>query len=173
MTIQNVVIPAEKIGEDVLPPDLSTAKELYEIASTLALGDMCLAEVLAKILEKLDAKKEELAALLRTAKLWTDYMNMLDVLHQFLRAKRIGDWNLHLQSVRDILSYFAVSEHSLYTKSAYVYLQTMLELLEIHPDVHKRFEEGHHVIRRTDCYWSGLSTNLTLSRREMLKHMVV
>lgn len=120
MAIQDSVRPAEKTGEDLLPPDLSTARELYEIASTLALDDLCSAEVLAKILEKLDAKKEELSALLRTAKLWTEYMNMVDVLHRFLRAERIGNWNLHLQSVRDMLPYFAASGHSLCAKSAYV-----------------------------------------------------
>lgn len=40
----------------------------------------------------------------------------------------------------------------------------MLELPETHPDVHKRFEEGHHVVRRTDCYWAGLSTDLTIEQ---------
>ena len=71
MAIQNGVRPAEKTGEDLLPSDLSTVKVLYEIASTLALDDQGSAEVLAKILEKLDAKKNQLSALLRMAKLWT------------------------------------------------------------------------------------------------------
>ena len=63
--------------------------------------------------------------------------------------------------------------HMLYAKSAYVYLQMMLNLPESHPDVHQQFEKGYHVVRRSDRYWAGLSTDLTIEqvlRRSVQPH---
>ena len=61
-----------------------------------------------------------------------------------------------------MLPYFAAAGHNLYAKSAYVYLQTMTMLPETHPDVHQKFEEGYHVVRRIDRYWGGLFTDLII-----------
>ena len=62
------------------------------------------------------------------------------------------------------LPYFAAAGHNLYTKSAYLYLQKMTELKEDHPHVYKNFMEGSHVIRRTDRYWAGLSSDLIIKQ---------
>ena len=58
-----------------------------------------------------------------------------------------------------MLPYFVASGHRLYAKSAYVYLQMMTALPETHPDVQKKFEEGFHVVRRSNRYWAGMSTD--------------
>ncbi len=71
---------------------------------------------------------------------------------------------LHLQTVQDMLPYFAASGHSLYAKSAYVYLQIMLRLPQTHPDAHLKFMEGYHVVRRSDRFWAGLSTDLIIEQ---------
>ena len=46
---------------------------------------------------------------------------------------------LHQQSLREMLSYFAASGHHLYLKSLYVYLQTMSELPTTNPHLHEKF----------------------------------
>jgi len=56
-------------------------------------------------------------------------MNMIDLLRMFLKAKLIGDWDLHLRSLHDMLPYFAASGHRLYLKSVHLYLQKMAHLL--------------------------------------------
>ena len=63
-----------------------------------------------------------------------------------------------------MLPYFVASEHNLFAKSAYVYLQAMQELPDTHPDIQKRFEEGYHVVRRSERYWAGLSTDLIIEQ---------
>ena len=63
-----------------------------------------------------------------------------------------------------MLPYFAASGHSLYAKSAYVYLQIMLRLPETHTDAHRKFMEGYHVVRRIDMFWAGLSTDLFIEQ---------
>jgi hypothetical protein len=109
--------------------------------------------------EILDQKREN-----RTARLWIQYSEMIQILRTFIRAERTGDWNLHLQALHDMLPYFAAAGHNLYTKSCYVYLMIMKKLETDHPDVHQAFQNGHHVIRRSERYWAGLSTDLTIEQ---------
>lgn len=40
----------------------------------------------------------------------------------------------------------------------------MTALSETHPDVHKKFEEGFHVVRRSNRYWAGMSTDLIIEQ---------
>ena len=55
-------------------------------------------------------------------------MDMVKILRKFIKAEHMGNWSLHLEAVVDMLSYLAASGHSLYAKSARIYLQTMLSL---------------------------------------------
>ena len=77
-------------------------------------------------------------------------MDMMDILRRFIKAERTGNWDLHLHTVREMLPYFLAAGRTLYGKSAYVYLNNMLELESQHPDVHTSFKLGKHVIRRSD-----------------------
>ncbi len=69
-----------------------------------------------------------------------------------------------IQSVKQMLPYFAASGHTLYAKPAYIYLQSMLELSQTHPDVHHSFTNGYHVVRRSDRFWAGISTDLAIEQ---------
>ena len=61
-----------------------------------------------------------------------------------------------------MLPYFAASCHYLYLKSARLYLQSMYE----HPTVFDHFKDnGFHVIRTSDRYWGGISTDLTVEQK--------
>ena len=73
----------------------------------------------------------------------------------------IGNCTCRLRQMRP---YFASSSHNLYAKSAYIYLQKMLELPETHPDIHRSFLDGCHVIRSSNRYWAGLSSELIIEQ---------
>ena len=100
----------------------------------------------------------------RASTLWLQCMKMLDILRQFIKAERMGNWQLQLKSTYQMLQYFAASGHNLYTKSAYIYLQIMCKIEEPHPEVYEAFMRGHHVSRRSDCFWAGLSTDLVIEQ---------
>ena len=146
--------------------DLQEATDLFE---ELMLGrqqlteDICNHEALRRI-EKQILEYRESVKSLRTSTLWFQYMNMVDILRRFLKSERTGNWKLHLQSVSDMLPYFAASGHNLYAKSARLYLQDMMQLENTHPEVFKSFLEGHHVVRRSDRFWAGLSTDLVIEQ---------
>ena len=101
---------------------------------------------------------------LRTAQLWLLYMDMIHILRRFIKAEHTENWLLHQQSVRDMLPFFAAAGHHHYAKSGYLYLQQMEELHDKHPEIYSKFKEGYHVIRRTDRFWAGLSTDLVIEQ---------
>ena len=100
----------------------------------------------------------------RTANLWLQYMEMVEILLTFIKGERTGDFNLHLNALSKMLPYFASSGHHHYAKSAHIYLQTMQALEKESPDVYTKFQNGYHVVRRSDRYWAGLSTDLIIEQ---------
>ena len=74
-----------------------------------------------------------------------------------------GNW-LHLKALHEILPYFAAAGHTLYTKSAYMYCQQMQDLPNTHPQLNRSFLDGLHVVRYSDCFWAGLSTDLIIEQ---------
>ena len=75
----------------------------------------------------------------RTAALWIQYMNMIDILRSFIRAERTSNWELHLRTITEMLPYLAAAGHNLYVKCARLYLQEMASLPNDHPDVYEKF----------------------------------
>ena len=132
---------------------------------TLSVGDICSAGVLVRIQGKLDDLKQTMT--MRTSIPWLQYLDLVSILQMFIKAERMANWKLHLQTVQYMFLYFAASDHSLYAKSAYVSLQIMLRPPETHLDAHRKFMEGYHVVRRSDRFWAGLSTDLIIEQVPM------
>ena len=120
-------------------------------------------EAIEQIAFKIEEEKTSLQKF-GTARLWLQYMKMVQILCKFVKAERTGNWNLHLQAEQDMLPYLAASGYNAYTKSGYLYLQNMLCLKDKHPDVWAGFQNGHHVIQRSDRYGCGLSTDLVIEQ---------
>ncbi|XP_045199496.1 uncharacterized protein LOC123553863 [Mercenaria mercenaria] len=118
------------------------------------------------ILELMESYEQMKLDLLKykTARLWLQHMEMIDILKSFIKAERTGNWCLHLKSMQKMLPFFAAAGHNLYLKSAYLYLQQMISLPDSNPQLHNAFCNGFHVVRRGDRYWGGLSTDLAIEQ---------
>lgn len=125
---------------------------------------MCNDEEVKRLCRKFENVVQILMANGRTANLWGKYLEIISIFKTFLKAERTGNRELHLKCVRNMLPYFAVSGHNLYTKSSYVYLTDMRSLAKTHPYVHLQFVNGHHVMRRSDRHWAGLSMDLIIEQ---------
>ena len=122
-------------------------------------------EPLHKFNQLLKAKKDFLKKSNRTAKLWIQFMEYVDTIKMYIRAERIGDWDMHLSATRNMLNLFAAAGHFHYAKSARLYLQQMLELPVKYPNIHQAFKEkGYHTVRRSDRYWAGLWSDLIIEQ---------
>ena len=156
-------------GEDSRHPitdeDLKEAGKLYDdiLCDSSMAEQLLMSEAIKQISARITDTKESLSNK-RTASLWLQYLQMIGILQKFIKAERTGNWQLHLQAVCEMLPFLAAAGHNLYAKSAYLYLQHMAELEHVHPEVHSKFLVGHHVIRRSDRYWAGLSSDLIIEQ---------
>ena len=150
---------------DDVHPDLKKAGQIFDalLADDTQAEEICNSDVFKRISQVLEKHTSRIAEF-PMGQLWLQYMSMVELLLQFLRAERTGDFNLHLSSLRKMLPYLAAAGHSHYTKSAHVYLTDMLNLEKTHPVVYHQFLSGKFVIRRTDRFWAGLSTDLVIEQ---------
>ena len=148
-----------------IPEDLNSTIQLYDkvMAHEVSVDTVCSDIILDTVQQRLQDQSNALTSN-PTARLCIQYMRMVDLLHQFLKAERTGNWHLHLKLLQEMLPYFAAAGHNLYTKSVHIYLQQMLQLQAQHPDVYAFFSTGYHVIRRSDRYWAGLSSDLAIEQ---------
>uniref|UniRef100_A0A1X7UQ22 Uncharacterized protein n=1 Tax=Amphimedon queenslandica TaxID=400682 RepID=A0A1X7UQ22_AMPQE len=70
-----------------------------------------------------------------TATFRLQYIEYKEIVKLFIRAERVGDWNMHYVSVEKMLNLFAVTGHINCAKSSQLYLQQMLELPVLHNDI--------------------------------------
>ena len=147
------------------PVDLCELRDLYDslMKGEASTEDILSAPVLDSVRDIMNVARQSMKDL-HTAQLWLQYMDTIDILRTFLRSERTGDWRMHVHALHDMLPYLAAAGHNLYTKSIYVYLQRLAQLSIQHPDVHHQFQNGYHVVRRSDQYWAGLSTDLLIEQ---------
>jgi 5'-3' exonuclease len=145
------------------------SEELYTslLASEATLESVTTSDTMTKLKEKMDKKKTELQERSKTSQLWLNYQKMLQVARALIKADRTGSWLMHLSAVSDCLPIFAAAGHYNYLKSAYFYVQEMSKLEVTHPAVFRKFVLGCHVVRRSNQFWAGLSSDLVIEQTLM------
>ena len=126
--------------------------------------DMSKYPSLSKLLELLENYKSDLKNCSRTAKLWIQYLEFIEIVKDFIRSERTGNWNLYLFTLSRMINLFAATGHIHYAKSARLHLQNMLELKTTHRWVYEQFSQGYHTVRRTDKFWAGLWADLIIEQ---------
>ena len=135
-------------------PDLDEAAVLYEkvMQGLMSADQVCQSGVLTRIGDALQRETESMKSS-RTATLWLQYIDMVDILRKYIRTECTGNWELRLQTVSEMLPYLTACGHNHYTKSAWIYLQ-----------LYQHFREGLHVVRRSYRYWAGLSSDFIIEQ---------
>ena len=111
------------------------------MAGTLSLDSHIVEEITQQLVQGKAVMRDK-----RTARLWLQYLEMVEILHPFIKSDRTGNWQLHLKMGQAMLS--SLADHN-YAKSLHLYLQNLQNLQEIHPEVYMHFKGGYHVIRRS------------------------
>ena len=129
-------------------------QELADLMNQLLSGETSTDDIeqnciVSKTLANVSCEERNLSST-KTASLRFQLVQMVYLLRNFIKAERLGDWDLHLQILYAMLPFFAASGHGFYLKSVHIYLQKMANLPEKHPEIHQHFKEALHVIRRSD-----------------------
>ena len=86
--------------------------------------------------------------------LWSTYMSMVEILIDFIRAERDGNWKLHLQSFSAMLSWLTKYDHTNYSRCGPIYLADMHLL-----DKTVEFMKGNFVVKRTNCRFNQVPSD--------------
>ena len=143
-------------------------QDLADLMNQLLSGETCTDDIeqngiVSETLANVSCEERNLSST-KTAIVWFQYMQMVDFLRKFIKAERLGYWDLHIRSLYEMLPFFAAYGHRFYLKSVHIYLQKMAKLPQQHPEIHQYFIEGLHVIRRFDFCCSGLSPELVIEQ---------
>ena len=94
------------------------------------------------------------------------YFEQVNLMRLFLRAERLGDWELHLHAIRKMLPHFHASAHLPYAKSAHLYVQQMEELsMKMNAEEYEQLtQKGFFTIRRSDKLWAGIWSDMTIEQ---------
>jgi len=140
---------------------------LTVIARETTLESLESSDIKLKLEQALKDKEDELSSRSRTSKLWLSYTSMVKTSRKLIMADRVGSWQTHLGAVTECLPIFAVAGHFNYLKSAHLYLQNMQQLETSNPAVYSKYQEGYHVVRRSDQFWAGLGSDLVIEQTLM------
>ena len=96
----------------------------------------------------------------KTFQIFNEYTKMVGTLLRYIRAERVGNWDLHLASLVEMTPYMFAYDHTNYARWMSVYL-CGLRLLPISaPSVQMEFEAGRHSVNRSansfDMVWTAL-----------------
>ena len=86
----------------------------------------------------LQSLKTHLSSWNRTAHLWLQCLDCIQIVKDFITADRISDRDLHLQALSKMLNIFAATGHRHCVKSGRLYLQLMSELPMSHPWLYEK-----------------------------------
>lgn len=137
---------------------------LMEEWPTITRGD-CRTEKIVEMTKAFMNQLEILESNGSTSKLWIQYFKCVLTALRIVEAERLGDWKLHLQSVRDALPLFHAAGHYAYAKTAQIYLQDMANLeLIMDPVEFDEFTKGGFTIRRSDKAWAGVSRDMVIEQ---------
>ena len=114
-----------KLKSSIAKKNISNSKKYmaeFAVASNKLVGD------LNSFIETWSAVNEKF-------KFWTQFLCMMDVVHNLLRADHEGIWELHLDAVEDALYLFTAFDSTNYLHWCSVYLEDMRHLPQTAPIV--------------------------------------
>ena len=97
---------------------------------------------------------------------WEEYLAMVSILVQFIKAERTADWSLHLTIIAAMLPYFFAIDRQNCARWLPIYLADMNSLAAAHPRVYEEFMSGGHAFMSGQTWLSSNRSLPTLKERE-------
>ena len=132
--------------------------KLHESNLVICSSDVNLIKISLTLLrDKLDEFEESLVP---TARFWSMYIDMTQILRRYIQAERSGNWDNHLIEVQNMIPYMVSAGHRNYAVCLPLYLTDMRGLAESAPDVHTEFINGNFCVHRTTGTFNGIWVDL-------------
>ena len=96
----------------------------------------------------------------QTAAFWQSYLEMVQTLLDFHKSIRVGNWNLHLQSIQRMLVWFFAYDRPNYSHHLSYCWSSFLNLHNTHPKLHQELKKGNFAIRSVHGKFNKLSSKV-------------
>ena len=83
------------------------------------------------------------------AMFWQSYLNMVQILLDFVKSIRLPDWNLHLQSTERMLIWIHAYDKINYARHFSYYWYSQQKIQNKFPVIYQQFQQGNFSTRRT------------------------
>ena len=83
------------------------------------------------------------------ANFWESFIQMVQVLLDYIKSIPIGDWNLHLQSMERMIVWFHAYDRVNYSRHFTYCWATQKKLHDTHPEIYQEFKQGNFSTKRT------------------------
>ena len=93
---------------------------------------------------------------------WKMYIDLVQILLNFVRAEREDNWELHLEAFQQMLPLMVAYDHTNYTRWGTVYLADMKNLQQTAPAIYNEFTSGNFGVKRTEGAFNQLPTDQAL-----------
>ena len=93
------------------------------------------------------------------------YCYTIELLLQFVRSTRIGDWSLHLHCLHDMIPWMFADDRTNYRRYLTVYwYDIMVSLAETHPDAHALIEAGEFAVQRSPNVFAQVPVDMAIEQ---------
>lgn len=95
---------------------------------------------------------------------WNSYLNMVQILRDFSKSIKNGDWDLHMYASEKMLHWFNAYDHYNYARHFSYYWASQQVLAETHPGIFNQFKEGNFSIRRSNGKFNKISPDQVIEQ---------
>ena len=81
-----------------------------------------------------------------------------------IRADRLGDWLLHVNTVKKLLPIFNIFDRINYTRWCSLYIQDILKLPDTKPELYEKFLSGQFTVNRSSIPFTSVGTDQALEQ---------
>ena len=123
-----------------------------------------LSENFTKVTEAFERYKATRRTVSKMFAFWEEYLAMVNILVQFIKAERTADWDLHLTTVATMLPHFFEMDRQNYARWLPIYLADMNSLAAAHPRVYEEFMSSGHAVSRSSHPFAQVWTDMALEQ---------
>ena len=89
----------------------------------------------------------------RLTALWNSYLEIMQVLMNYMKSINLGDWHLYINSVGNMLPWFHEYDNHNYAQHFTYYWATQQDLLNTHQNIYSGFLNGGFSIKQSEgCF---------------------
>ena len=137
------------IDQDAVAEVARSCREAVQSGTNLDESLGTLAETKTELATLFTVFKTETRSKLMLFAFRGDYIIMVQLLLQFIRAERTIDWNLHLSATASMTPHVFAMDRQNYSWWLPIYLADMDLMPQVHPVVYHEFMSGNHAISRS------------------------